>query len=339
VAVHTVTSDQEAVRRRLVELADEGTPFAVRAVCEVALPDVLADGPRPAAEIAAATGTHVEPLTRVLRALCAHGLFTEPAPGHFALTPVGQLLRSDHPLSLRDAFPLLPADVIAWARFAHTVRTGKPAFPVVFGTHYYQYLAANPADGVRHDRSVRGQNRVVLRTILSAYEWGGLGGIVDVAGGDGSFLAGILRRHRHLRGLLMDQADVIRAAAEVFRLSGVADRCEVVTGDYFDRIPPGWDTYLLKTILHDCGDDAAVELLRVVRTAMRPDSRLVVLEGIVPAGNDYHVGKLLDLHSLVLVGGPDRNADELAALLARADLRVTKLVPTSTLVILEARPA
>jgi SAM-dependent methyltransferase len=325
---------------RVQELADYIIPMSIRAVSDLRVADLMTAGPRTVEDLAAETGTHAPTLRRVLRALACKGVFEEVEPGCFGLTPLAELLRSDHPLSLADAYPLLPGDIRAWARFDHTVRTGGSAFEHLFGQRYYDYLAAHPDECARFDASVECQSRLVLRLLHSAYDWGALGTIVDVGGGSGVFLAGLLARHRRLRGVLFDLPHVVARAPRVLARARVADRCEIVAGSFFDAgaVPAGGDTYLLKTILHDWRDEDAAALLRAVRRAMRPDSRLVALEGLLTPGDAPEIGRLLDLHSLVLVEGPDRGPDELGRLLAAAGLELTRIVPTSTLSILEARP-
>jgi hypothetical protein len=324
---------------RLQELADYVVPLCLRAVCELAVADHLVDGPRTVEELAAATGTHAPSLHRALRALACKGIFTEVSPGRFGLTPMAQLLRGDHPLSVRDAYPLLPADLVAWSRLDHTLRTGEAAFPHAHGVDYYDHLAADPTASARFDRSVHAQNRLVLRTLLSAYDWAGCGTVVDVAGGNGAFLAGLLARFRGLRGVVFDLPHVVAGAPEVLAAKGVADRCQVVPGSFFHTIPTGGDTYLLKTILHDWDDERAVAILRGIAAAMPSDGRLVVLEALLPDGDDYHVGKLLDLHSLVTVAGPDRGTAELEALFRAAGLEPVRVTPTRSLAIMEVRRA
>jgi hypothetical protein len=327
-----------AALERVQELADYTVPLAVRVVCGMRLADRLADGPLPVAELADLVGADPDALRRLLRALAGRGLFRQEPPDRFGLTDLGQFLRGDHPLSVRDAYPMLPADLAAWAALEHSVRTGEAAFPLVHGRDYYAHLAANPADSTRVDRSVEAQNRLVLRTLARAHDWAGCGTIVDVAGGTGTFLAGLLRRHRKLRGVLVDLPHVTGPAAGVLRAAGVDDRCEIRPGSIFDPLPAGHDTYLLKTVLHDWKDEAAGAVLRRVRAAVRPDSRLLVLEALLPADGGFHIGTLLDLHSLVLVGGPDRDLDALTALLGAAGFEVVSAAPTATLAVIEARP-
>ena len=321
---------------RLQELADYIVPFGIRAVSELHLADHLTNGPRTITDLATATSTHAPSLYRVLRALACKGIFTETQPHTFALTPLADLLRTDHPLSLADAYPFVIGDLRAWAEFGHTLRTGESAFEHVHGTGYYDYLAQNPLESERVDRSVRAQNRYVLRDVLHAYPWSELGTVVDVGGGDGTFLAGLLARHTSITGTLLDLPHVVANAPAVLDRAGVTDRCTILPGSFFDPLPADADAYILKTILHDWNDTAARTVLRRVRAAMRPDSRLILLEAQLPEGDEFHIGKLLDLHSLVLVAGPDRSREDLATLLSQAGLLLSESITTQTLTIFEA---
>jgi hypothetical protein len=323
---------------RLQELADYVVPLTLRAVCDLRVADLLVDGPRPVGELAAETGAHEGALYRALRALATVGVFSETAPGRFGLTPLADLLRGDHPLSVRDAYPLLAADLYAWAHLDHTLRTGEAAFPHAHGRTYYAHLADHPDESARFDRSVQAQNRLVLRTLFRAYEWRRCGTLVDVGGGNGAFLAGLLSRYRTLRGVLFDLPHVLRGAPAVLRAAGVAERCDLVAGSFFESVPAGGDTYLLRTILHDWDDERATAILRAVRARLGRAGRLLVLEALLPPGDETHIGKLLDLHSLVLVAGPDRTRTDYERLLARAGLGIERVTATPTLAIMQARP-
>lgn len=324
---------------RLGELADYVVPFALRLACDLGLADLLADGPLPVEELAERTGTHSRSLCRMLRALACRGVFEEHEEGVFGPTRLSEVMRGDHPLAFADSCPLLPFDVRAWSALEHAVRTGEPAFPVVNGEEYHDYLAHRPEDSARADGSMRGVNALHLRTVLPHCDWAGVRTLVDVGGGDGGFLAAVLARFPQMRGTLLDQAHVLERAPEVLAEAGVADRCTTVAGDFFGEIPAGADCYLLKTVLPGWDDARARTLLRGVRAAMRPDSRLVLLEGVLLPGNEFDLGKLVDLHTLVLTGGRHRTGEELSALLRDAGLRLVRQHPTSTLTIIEAERA
>lgn len=323
---------------RLTELADYIVPFALRVVCDLGVADHLGDGPRPVAELASEVGADPPSLRRVLRALACRGIFTEVEPDHFGLTPLAEPLRSDHPLSLREAYPLLAGDVTAWAHFDHSVRTGEPSFDHAHGESYWSYLAAHPDELRRFNASQQAATRLELRTLLPAYEWRDLRTVVDVGGGNGAFLSGLLARFPHLTGVLFDQPDMAAQAPPVLAAAGVTDRCEVQGGSFFDAVPAGADGYLLKRILYGWDDTRAVELLRTVRAAMKETSRLLVLEPILQPGNEFDVGKPYDLLLFAMAGGRVRSAEEIDTLGRAAGLRLGRVVPTMMLPIVELVP-
>lgn len=324
---------------RLTELADYIIPFTIRAICDLKVADHLTEGPRSIAELAELTGTHAPSLHRALRALASKGIFTEVEDGVFDLTPLAQPLREDHPVSLRTAYPLLVPDIEAWAAFDHSVRTGEASFDQVYGQDYWTYMRRNPADSARFDASQQAATRLELRTSLPAYDWGAMKTLVDVGGGNGAFLGGILKRFPTIRGTIFDLPHVVAGAPDRLAELGVADRCEVVGGSFFEEVPAGADGYMLKRILYGWDDERALELLKSVQKAMRPDSKLLILEPVVRPGNEFDVGKLYDLLLLCMVGGGARSQEHIEQLLGEAGLRLARVVETMMFPILEIEPA
>ncbi|MGO9957716.1 MAG: methyltransferase [Solirubrobacteraceae bacterium] len=322
----------------LTELADYFVPFTIRAISELGVADLLAAGPLPVAELAQRTGTHAPSLRRALRALACKAIFTEEPAGTFGLTPMAELLRADHPLSLKDAYKLMPADTAAWAQLDYTLRTGAPAFDHVHGAHLWDWLADHPDDAVRFDRGMEAMTRPEALAVSTSYEWGSLRTIVDVGGGNGAFLAALLGRHRDLSGILFDLPHVVAGAEEVLARSGVDDRCRVVAGSFFDEVPAGGDAFVLKRIVYGWDDERALELLRSVRRAMTPNSRILLLEPVVGAAGD-EFGAILDIVMLVVDGGRARSEDELRGLLGQAGIELTRVLPTMMFPIVEGRPA
>jgi SAM-dependent methyltransferase len=321
---------------QLDELADVAVPLSLRAAGDLGSADLRAAGPLALGELAARTGCDARSLGRVLRALAGRGVFREIETDRFALTPLAEPLRSDHPLSVAGAHPLLPADVRAWARLDHTVRTGRSAFTRHAGQSYRDYLAEHPVERARFRAALEARDRLLLARLLPALDWGGLGTIADVGGGSGTFLAGLLAHHRQLRGILFDLPDAVAGAPPVLEGAGVAGRCRVIAGSFFDAVPAGADTYLLRTVLRDWEDSRASALLGRVREAVAPGGRLLVLEALPAPG---HPGALLDLWSLVMVEGPERGAADLERLLAGAGFELTGVVDAGPLSVLDARPA
>ncbi len=302
------------------------------------LPERLRAGPRPAAALAAAVGADPGALARLLRALAFLGVVREEA-GAFALTPAGARLQAGAPGSLRGSalFYGAPWSWQAFGALLEAVRTGIPAFRTVHGTGLFEYLARHPEAAEtfnEHMLAVTGQD---AEAIVAAYDFGGLGRIVDVGGGHGALLAAILRRVSAARGVLFDRASVVEGAREFLGAAGLADRCELRGGSFFEAVPPDGDCYLLKDILHDWDDERALAVLRACRRAMAPAARLLVIERVLPADGTPAPGALVDVVMLVLTGGQERTEREYRALLAAAGLRLTRAVPTaSPMTVLEA---
>ncbi len=322
---------------RFAHLADYSIAFAVRAVAHLGVADHLADGPRTVDELAAATGSHAPSLLRALRALAAEGVFVEPTPGTFGLTDVGQLLRTDHPLSMRYAFRLHP-DVRALAEMEHTLRTGEPAFDHLYGMEYWDFLPTRSDLLDEFQRSQAALTRLEMLTVLRIFRWSELRSLVDVGGNDGTFLSEVLRRCPDMQGVLFDLRDTVSTAPKVLADAGVADRCTVVPGSFFDTpIPAGADGYLIKRVLVGLDDEHAVTLLRSVRTAMRDDSRLVILEPVITIGED-DISSDMDLLMLVLGRGRVRTPDEHAANLDAAGLRLDRVITSRPSSLVVATP-
>ncbi len=324
---------------RLWELADYAVPFAIRAISTLGIADHLAGGPRPVTELAAATGTDPGALRRVLRLLAGRDIFAAVEPDSFGLRPMGELLRSDHPLSVRDAYRLASLECEAWTDLAYSLRTGQAAFTRRHGQAHQAYRDAHPDEDARMEAAQRAGTRIDMLTLVRVYDWSAVRTLVDVGGGTGAFVAALLSRFKSMHAVLLDLPQMTSGAAPVLAAAGVADRCEVVGADFFGELPAGADVYVLKSILGAWDDQDAGRLLRGVRAAMRPDSRLLVIEPILGYGRDFTVGNVIHLQSLVLYGGPDRTAEQYTRLFAAAGLRMERVIPRNTLPVIEVRPA
>jgi SAM-dependent methyltransferase len=252
---------------------------------------------------------------------------------------MADLMRADRPHSLQGCLPLMRQDLYAWAAMDYTLRTGKPAFDHVHGQSYYEYLAERPVDNVRFDSSQQGATKLELRAAMRGFDWGSVGTLVDVGGGNGTFLAGLLQRHKSLRGILYDLPFVVDLSGDVLDAHGVRDRCTVVGGSFFaDPVPAGHDVYLLKRTLYNWDAAPAVEILKAIRRAMRPDSTLLIFEPTRIPGHGFDIAQLTDVLMLVFTGGALRTHDQIAGLLDQADLTLTGVLPTPMFPILSARP-
>jgi len=303
---------------------------AIFAAAALGLANLMRDGARTSDELAAATGTVPGALYRLMRTLAAVGVFRESDEGTFALTERGEYLRDDIAGTHAPMARLFgrPHYWQAWSGLLHSTRTGQTGFDHVLGCGVWEYRRRHPEETGIFDRAMAAGTERYGETLLEAFDFSRFAHLVDVGGGDGMLLAKILGVHPHMRGTLFDQPHVI---AGVVPPPALADRCALQAGDFFATVPEGADCYLLKWILHDWDDAASVAILRTVRRAMKPASKLLVVEHVVGPPNTAPEGKLLDLMMLVITGGRERTRDEFSALFASAGFRLTETVQTSTL--------
>jgi hypothetical protein len=316
---------------------------ALYAAATLGVADHLKDGPQPADALARAVGAHPGALHRLLRALASLGVFQQDAQNRFALTPLGETLRSDVPHSLRGFARMtgMPATWQAWGEVLHSVKTGQSAFEHVHGQNGFEYFAGHPDAAAIFDAAMTNFSAMVLPVVLASYDFAPFRLVVDVAGGRGHLLAAILAAHPSAQGILFDLPHVAEGARQLLAGAGLSERSQVVTGDFFQGLPAGGDVYLLKHIIHDWDDERAQRILESCRGAMGPTGRVLVLEMVIPPGDEPFFGKLLDLEMLVITpGGRERLAAEYQALLERAGLRLNRIIPTeSPISIIEGVPA
>ncbi|MGW6460379.1 methyltransferase [Streptomyces sp. NPDC055078] len=300
--------------------------LGLSALVEVGAVEALADGPLEAGRIAERTACDPGALTRFLRAGCASGVFSQPAPGTFALTEMGRVLLPDAPGSLHGLLRLLTTEEFLrpWTAAAHTLRTGRPAFDSVYGMPMYDYVAGRPALAELFQRAMN--TSTATDVLLAAHDFSGDRHIVDVGGGHGALLAAVLAEHRQLTGTLFDLPHVVGSAGEVLERAGVAGRCALSPGSFFEQVPGGGDVYLLSRVLHNWDDDDTVRILRSVREAM-PGGAHALIVGLVPdPGDRTAIIPAVDLMVLTMFGGHNRGRADFAPLLARAGLREHRFI-------------
>ncbi len=297
-------------------------------VADYGIADLIEERPRAAAELAAATELHPRALYRVLRALAGVGVFAEDETGNFHLTPVGATLRRHAPDSMRAMVlsELGGEHFDAWTNLAQSVKTSEIAFDHKYGEDVWAYYAKTPERAAIFNESMTNVSENTNAAVVAAYDFSSLQKLVDVAGGHGSLLASILKANPHLHGVLFDQPHVVNGSST--NLARVADRCEVVGGNMFEAVPSGGDAYIMKWIIHDWNDERSLTILKNIHRAMPEHGKLLLVEMVVPPGNDMHFAKLLDINMLVMTGGCERTAAEYAELFAQAGFQLTRIVPT-----------
>lgn len=310
---------------------------------ELKIADLLRDGPRHVDDLAHVTGAHVDALYRVLRTLASVGFFVETGDRSFASTRLSDCLRTDAPGSMYASARYAGAEWLfaGWSDIMATVRTGKTFHENVHGTSFFAWYDGNPECRRIFDEAMTSMSAMAIPTILAAYDFSTVGTVVDVGGGEGGLLAAILRAAPRARGTLFDLPHVIERAEGAGLLSGVelAGRTTMVAGDFFAELPAGHDAYVLKWILHDWSDGDAARILASCRRAVRPGGKLLVVEMLVGARNQYSLAKFSDIGMMTLTGGRERTEQEFRELLAAAGFALRRVCPTAAgYSVLEAVP-
>ena len=313
------------------------TAQAVGVAAQLGIVDHLTNGPRTAADLAAATGTHAPSLYRLLRALASLDVLSEDAEGRFSSTPLGDTLRSGVPGSVRAPVVMatVPTMTLAAAEMLHAVRTGEPAFDHVFGAPFFDFLTTHPEDGAIFNGGMAAFSELENPPIAAAYDFPAGARVVDVGGGRGGFIAAVLRAHPSVRGVLYDLADVVSDAGHL-AAAGVADRCEIIGGSFFESVPGAADVYVVKRILHDWSDETCIQILTNIRRARPASGRVLAIDAVLAPRGMQDMNKVTDLLMMVICPGRERTEQEFRDLFAAAGLRLTRVVPTpSSLSIVE----
>lgn len=294
----------------------------------------LAAGPRTADDLARATDTHAPSLRRVLRLLASVGVFEEQEGGAFALTPLGSALREGVPGSARSLVLLIAGEAVqeSWRNLEYSVRTGNPVYRMRGLEDPFQDPARTPEQTARFDEAMSDSTKLAAVAVASSYDFKPLRSVVDVGGGNGALLIGILKAHPHLRGTVFDQPAVAARARGKIAESGLAERCDAQGGSFFEGVPPGADAYLIKHVIHDWEDERAIRILQHCRAALPDGGKVLIVEGIYPPRVDpsplARGAAANDVNMLVNTGGRQRSEQEFRALYAASGLALGRIVPT-----------
>ena len=320
---------------QLIQMAGASWISAVvYSAAKLGIADHLAAGPKSAAELAGATQTHAPSLHRLMRTLAGLGILTENDAQRFALTPLGEALKTGAPGSARStllAF-LGPAFWRSWEELPYSLQTGKTGFEKTWGIPVFEHLARHPEEASHFSEAMVGFHGSEPPAVAAAYDFSGIRTVVDVGGATGNMLAALLSRHANLRGVLFDRPHVVSDASALLEARGVAGRVTIEQGDFFERVPAGGDAYLLSHIIHDWNEDQCLTILGHCRNVMKPNGRLLIIETVLPTGDTPHQGKVQDMVMLVIPGGQERTESEYSSLLKKAGFRLNKVVPTDAVV-------
>ncbi len=313
---------------------------AVYCAAHLRIADLLAGGPRSADELAVETQTDPHSLYRLLRSLASVGVLTEVGSKTFANTPASETLRVDSPTSQRDMVLMIndPEHVRVISNMLYSVRTGKPAWEHVHGVSVFEYFyEVNKPAGEVFNQAMTSFSRQTIPAILAAYDFSDAATITDIAGGVGHLLGAVLQKYPNATGVLFEIPQVLAHAPAMLDSYDVSDRVEIAAGDFTEAIPVKADVYMLKHIIHDWYDDKCQKILGNIRESMPDDARVLIIDAVIPPGNDSHPGKILDLEMLISPGGMERTAEEFESLLTKSGFKMTRIIPTpSPISIVEA---
>jgi hypothetical protein len=293
--------------------------------------DLMVAGPVPVQVLSEQAGAHPPSLLRLLRTLASAGVFTEPEPGVFALTPLGSTLTRSQPGSMRDlAIMWMETHYAPFGELLHAVRSGEPAADHLYGQPFFSWLSGQPEQAARFTGAMANLTNGIKNAAISFLPLDGARTIVDVGGADGTMLAAILSGHPDLRGILFDLPHVVADAPKTLTEKGVVDRIDCLGGDFLESVPGGADSYLLSFVIHDWPDDAARRILGNIAAAGGSGARLLMIEFVVPPGDTPHMSKMIDLTMLGMLAGRERPEEDWRELLTSAGFTGIGVLPTGT---------
>ena len=303
---------------------------AVGAVALLGVADQLGEAGRDSDDLARAVGAEPRALYRVLRLLASLGVFAETAPGSFALTPLGETLRSDAPDSVRNfaITETAPGHWLPWGRLHESLRSGQPMAREALGMELWDWYATNPEEAGFFSAAMGNLSALAASELVRVYDFSAVQTVADVGGAHGVLLTAVLRANPAARGILFDLPHVIATAENAIAAEGLSQRCELVSGDFFEEVPKGADLHLLKQIVHDWDDERATRLLQNCHRALNPAGKLLLVEMVIPPDNQPSPAQAMDLNMLVMLGGRERTEEEYDHLFQTAGFRLERVIPT-----------
>ncbi len=313
---------------------------AVCTVAELGIPDLINSGsPVTAESLARSIGAHQRSLYRVMRFLASYGIFKETANGQFDHTSLSEALRSDVEGSYRAGaqtwFRLFPT----FGQLHHSIMTGEAGFIKEYGKPIFDFLGENPEMAPLFDAAMTSFHGYETQAMLDAYDFDGIKVLADVGGGIGSLIGAVLQSYPMMTGILFELGHVLGRAQASLTAKGLGDRCSFVEGNFFESIVSGADAYIFRHIIHDWTDEQCQQILGNCRKVIPDNGKLLIVECVVPTGNEPSVSKDYDMIMMISPGGIERTKKEYQELLEQSQFELTSITPTSTMVsVIEARP-
>ena len=312
---------------------------SISAAAELGLADRLESGPQTTTQLASDTGVDREKLQRLLRFLASLGVFQADTDGRWSLTPFADLLRSDGPRSMRAGARMFGRMSRTVPYLLDNIRTGQCAYTLAFGKPIFEDLSGKPEDAAIFDAAMNSFHGGETDAVLNAYSYDAVATLADIGCGSGAVMIATLQRYPAMRGILYDQAHVIERTAQHVTAAGVAGRCALQSGSFFDAVPAGADAYSMRHILHDWNDEACIRILGHIRRVIPASGRLLVIEAVVPDGNGPSPAKLFDMLMMLLPDGMERTEAQFRQIFAASGFALAGITATASPVsVIEARP-
>ena len=305
------------------------TSCCIYSAAKLEIADQLALRPQGASQLAETTHCHAPSLNRVLRALVSVGIFNKNQEGVYSNNVLSETLRSDVPGSMKAmAIAQLGDHYNAWGNLIYSIKTGKTAFDQVEGMPVWKYYETHPDEGQNFMKAMTGLTGAVIKNVIPVYDFSAMNTIVDVGGGNGALLMAVLNAAPQAKGIVFDEEYVVEKTQEELTKNGFDDRCSTSAGSFFDFIPKDADCYLMKMVLHDWNDEQCLQILGNCHKAMKPGSKLLVIDSVIPEEDSPHPGKYMDINMLAMTGGRERTEREFATLFQKAGLKLTRVIHT-----------
>ncbi len=325
-------SDIQARSVLLQMITGYWTSQAIYVAAKLGIADLLKSGPKSCELLAEFTQTSQRELFRLLRSLASIGIFAEVEDAFFELTPLATYLQSETPSSLRSLVIYYGEETYQpWGSLLHSIKTGETAFNHVHKGGVFQYFAQHPESAAIFNQAMTEYSVEEVNAVINAYDFSKFDKIVDVGGGQGSFIATILKANDKPKGVLFDLPQGIKGAKKHLETAGLMGRCEIIAGDFFESIPGSGDAYIFKNIFVNWDDERCIDILKTCHHAMAENGKLVIIEvSVISSKNAPSFSKLFDLHMLVMTGGRGRTEAEFQALFAATGFKLTNIIPTES---------
>jgi SAM-dependent methyltransferase len=313
----------------------------VGTLAQLEIADHLAHGPLDCDVLADGIGCDPNATYRLLRASADVGLVAVMPDGRFYLTPLGELLRSNVPGSMRSPAIALtaPGHWLPWGRLAEAVRHGERQTVAALGHELFDYYATNPSEGSAFTGAMASHSNAIAKEIAQVLDTSAVTHVVDIGGASGTIIGALLDAKPALFGTILERADVVPRAEAALAERGLSSRCRAVEGDFFDSVPEA-DLFILKSIVHDWDDQQSIKILRNCARALRPNGRVILIERVMPEHGKPGAAALSDLNMLVLLPGHERTTSQFEELFRASGLQLNRITQiTSSMNVIEASSA